>query len=78
MDVPNHLLYVQCHVQINQGLLIDIPNHLLYFLYVHHRERKARGSRSMLHTTSITFSTRITVNEKQGALTVCAPDLIFD
>jgi heme/copper-type cytochrome/quinol oxidase subunit 4 len=66
MDIPNYLLYVQRCIQISQGLLIDVPDHLLYFLHMHHRERKARGSRSMLHIVSITFSTYITVYKKQG------------
>jgi hypothetical protein len=30
MDVSNHLLYTQRHIQISQGLLMDVPNHLLY------------------------------------------------
>jgi hypothetical protein len=64
MGIPNHLLYMQRRVQISQGLLIDISNHLLYFLYVHHHEQKARGSWSTLHTTSIAFSTHITVYKK--------------
>jgi hypothetical protein len=67
IDIPNHLLYAQCHVQISQGLLIDVPDHLLYFLHVHRYERKAMDSRSTLHTTSITFSTRITAYKKHGA-----------
>jgi hypothetical protein len=33
----------------------------------HHHVQKARSSRSMLHTASITFSTRNTVYKKQGA-----------
>jgi hypothetical protein len=65
MHIPNHLLYAQRHVQISQGLLIDVHNHLLYFLHTHHCERKVRGSRSMLHITSITFSTRIAAYKKQ-------------
>jgi hypothetical protein len=68
IDAPNHLLYTQRRIQISQGLLIDIPNHLLYFLHVHHRVQKTRGSQSMLHTASTTFSMRIAAYEKQGAL----------
>jgi hypothetical protein len=30
MNVTNHLLYAQRHVQISQGLPIDVSNHLLY------------------------------------------------
>jgi hypothetical protein len=59
MDIPNHLLYVERHVQISQGLSTDISNHILFFLHVHRREQKATDSRSMLYTTSITFSMRI-------------------
>jgi hypothetical protein len=66
MDVPNHLIYTQRRVQISQGLLIDVPNHFLYILHVHYREQKVRGSRSTLHTASITFSTRITAYKKHG------------
>jgi hypothetical protein len=67
MDEPNHLLYAQYCVQINQMLLIDVPNYLLYFLHVHHHEQKARGSQSTLHTTSIIFSTCTAAYKKQGA-----------
>jgi hypothetical protein len=67
MYVANHLLYVQRHVQISQGLLIDVPNHLLYILLTHHRAQKARSSRSMLRTAFITFNMCITAYKKQGA-----------
>jgi hypothetical protein len=30
MNVPNHLLYAQCRIQISQGLPMNVPNHLLY------------------------------------------------
>jgi hypothetical protein len=66
MDIPNHLLYAQRLIQISQGLLIDVHNHPLYFLHAQRRERKARGSRSMLYTTSITFSPCIAAYKKQG------------
>jgi hypothetical protein len=64
MDIPNHLLCAQRRIQISQELLIDVPNHFLYFLYVYHREQKARGSRSTFYIAFITFSTRITAYKK--------------
>jgi hypothetical protein len=64
IDISNHLLYAQCRVQINQCLLIDVPNKFLCFLHVHHHVQKIRGSRSMFHTTSITFSMRIVAYKK--------------
>jgi hypothetical protein len=55
----------QC-VQISQGLLIDVPNH--HTFYTHSTAYKKQGdSRSTLHTSSITFSTRFATYKKQGA-----------
>jgi hypothetical protein len=55
----------QC-VSKSKGLPIDVPLCFYYFQHVQHRAQKRRGSRSMLHTTSITFSTCIAVFKKQG------------
>jgi hypothetical protein len=64
IDVPNHLLCTKHHVRINHVLPIDAPYNFYYFQHAHHHVRKAWGSRSMLHTASITFSTRIAAYEK--------------
>jgi hypothetical protein len=62
----SHTRSMNQRVNISQGLPIDVSNHLLYFQHAHHRVQKVRGSRSMLHTTSITFNTCITAYKKQG------------
>jgi hypothetical protein len=80
IDVPNHRLYflhAQRHVQIRQGLPIDVPNHLFYFLYMLHCVQKAKGSRSTLRTTSITFSTCIIAYKKQWAPNRCSMQLLL-
>jgi hypothetical protein len=51
----------------SKGLQIDDPYNFYYFQQAQHNVQKARGSRSTLHTTSITFSTRIAAYKKQGA-----------
>jgi hypothetical protein len=67
----------------SNGLMTNTPYTFYYFYHVHHRVQKARGSRPTLHTisvtfSSITFSTRITTYNKQGAPQVCTPYLVFD
>jgi hypothetical protein len=67
IKVPNHLLYF-LHVHTNsKGLLIDVPLSFYYFQCTHRRVQKVRGSRSTLHTTSITFSTCIATYKNQDA-----------
>jgi hypothetical protein len=53
----------------SKGLLIGGPllSKNICFLHAYHRVQKAKGSRSMLHTCSITFNTRFTTYKKQGA-----------
>jgi hypothetical protein len=48
----------QC-VSKSNGLPIDVPLCFYYFQHAHHCVQKARGSWSMLHTTSTTFHTRL-------------------
>jgi hypothetical protein len=58
---------VNQHIKISKGLSIDVPNHLLCFQHAWHCVQKARGCRLMLHTYSVTFSTRIITYKKQRA-----------
>jgi hypothetical protein len=45
-------------------LPINVSNQLLYFVHAHRHVQKARDSRSMLHTASITFNMHITAYKK--------------
>jgi hypothetical protein len=73
----SHARLANQHVKISQGLPIDVPNYLLYFSHTQHHVQKARGSRSMLHTVSITFSMRVTVYEKKRAPNRCSIQLLL-
>jgi hypothetical protein len=58
---------VNQRVKIHQRLPINVPNHLLYLSHVQHQVQRARGPRSTLHTTYITFSMCLTTYKKQWA-----------
>jgi hypothetical protein len=73
----SHARSAKQRIKISQGLPIDIPNHLLYFSHVQRHVQKVRGSQSMLHTISITFSTCIVTYKKQGAPDRCSIQLLL-
>jgi hypothetical protein len=72
----SHARSANQRIQISQGLLINVPNHHTFYT-CSTAYKKQRGSRSMIHTSSITFSTRFAAYKKQGAPYVCAPNLLF-
>jgi hypothetical protein len=73
----SHARSVNQRVKISKGLPIDAPYIFYYFQHARHHVQKARGSRSTLHTTSITFSPCVIVYKKQGAPDRCSIRLLL-